>query len=124
MSGPAVMAGRHGRKSMVRRGKGLCKVEEWHGGRACWGGSMTHLTPTCPLLNQARPLSPLTNSLLVGEAVQLFRDEFAQADADACSDLLVSYKKKGYDKMREVDCTQALTLKNKAKMLSVGYANQ
>jgi len=50
---------------------------------------MTHLTPACPLLNQARPLIPLTHSLPGDEVVQLLRDEFAQPDATACGDLLM-----------------------------------
>lgn len=63
MSGPAVTAERHGRKSMLCRGEGwVVRAKESPGGRACWGGSMAHLTPACPLLNQARPLTPLTRS--------------------------------------------------------------
>lgn len=60
ISGPAAMAERHGRKSMAR-GREESNVGESHCGRACWDGSMTHLTPACPLLNQAKPLIPLTH---------------------------------------------------------------
>lgn len=50
------------------RGGGLVRVEESPGGKACWEGSMAHLTPACPLLNQARPL---THSPPGNEVVQL-----------------------------------------------------
>ena len=71
MSGPAVTAERHGRKSMAWGGKGAVRAEESPGGKACWEGSMAHLTPACPLLNQARPLTPFTHSLPGNEVVQL-----------------------------------------------------
>lgn len=71
MSGHAVTAERHGRKSMVW-GRGCVIVEELPGGRACWEGSMAHLTTACPLLNRAGPLTPPTHSA-GSEAVQLLR---------------------------------------------------
>lgn len=55
------------------RGGGVVQAEESPGGKACWEGSMAHLTPACPLLNQARPLTPLTHSLPGNEAVQLLQ---------------------------------------------------
>lgn len=74
------------------RGGGVVRVKESPGGRACWEGSMAHLTPACPLLNQARPLTPFTHSLPGNEVVQLLRDECAQPDATTCGDLLMYYK--------------------------------
>lgn len=74
------------------RGGGVARVKESPGGRACWEGSMAHLTPACPLLNQARPLTPFTHSLPGNEVVQLLRDECAQPDATTCGDLLMYYK--------------------------------
>lgn len=47
------------------------QAEESPGGKACWEGSMAHLTPACPLLNQAGPLTPFTHSLPGNEVVQL-----------------------------------------------------
>lgn len=70
MSGPAVTAERRGRKSMAW-GEGGALAEESPGVRACWEGSMAHLTPACPLLNQARPLTPLTHFPPGNEVVQL-----------------------------------------------------
>lgn len=63
------------------------RAEESPGERACWEGSMAHLTPACPLLHQARPLTLLTNSLPGNEVVQLLRDECAQPDTTTCGDL-------------------------------------
>lgn len=54
-------------------GGGVVRVEELPGGRACWEGSMAHLTPACPLLNRARPLTPLTHSPPGNEIVQLLQ---------------------------------------------------
>lgn len=75
MSGPAVTAERHGRKSMALGwgggGEEAVQAEESPGGKACWEGSMAHLTPACPLLNQAGPLTPFTHSLPGNEVVQL-----------------------------------------------------
>lgn len=71
MSGLAVTAERHGRKSMALGGEGAVRAEESPGGKACWEGSMAHLTPACPLLNQAGPLTPFTHFLPGNEVVQL-----------------------------------------------------
>lgn len=55
------------------RGGGVAQAEESPGGRACWEGSMAHLTPACPLLNRARPLAPLIHSPPGNEVVQLLQ---------------------------------------------------
>ena len=93
MSGPAVTAKRRGRKSMAP-GRGVARAEELPGGRACWEGSMAHLTPACPLPNQARPLTPSTHSPPGDEVVQLLGDEHEQPDATACGDLLMYYRER------------------------------
>lgn len=67
------------------------RVEESPGGRACWEGSMAHLTPACPLLNQARPL---THSLPGNEAVQLLEMSVHSECATTCGDLLMYYKER------------------------------
>lgn len=54
-------------------GGGVVRAVELLGGRACWEGSMAHLTPACPLLNQARPVTALTHSPPGNEVVQLLQ---------------------------------------------------
>lgn len=90
-------------------GGGVVWAEESPGGKACWEGSMAHLTPACPLLHQARPLTPLTNSLPGNEVVQLFRDECAQPDATTCGDLSMYCKEGWWQNEESWFCT--LTLK-------------
>lgn len=97
------------------RGGGVARVEESPGGRACWEGSMAHLTPACPLLHQARPLTPLTHSLPGNEVVQLLRDECAQSDATTCGDLLMYYKEGWWQKKKK---KEKLTLHAAIFMLS------
>lgn len=52
-------------------GGGGERVLELPGGGACWDGSKAHLTPACPLLNWARPLTPLSRPPPDNEVVQL-----------------------------------------------------
>lgn len=59
-------------------GGGVDMCEEPPGGRACWEGSMAHLTPACPPLSQAGPLTlyPTRN-----EVVQLLQNERERSNA-------------------------------------------
>lgn len=98
-------------------GGGVAQVEESPGGRACWEGSMAHLTPTCPLLHQARPLTPFTHSLPGNEVVQLLWDECALPDATTCGDLLMYYKE-GWWQNKELTLYSASVLYSGQNLLS------
>lgn len=75
------------RWSGVGGGGGVVLVEESPGGKACWEGSMAHLTPPCPLLHQAGPLAPLKHSPPGNEVVQLFRMRIHSQMQTTCRDL-------------------------------------
>lgn len=82
-------------------GGGAVRAEELLGGRACWEGSMAHLTPACPLLNQARPLTALTHSPPGNEVVQLLQMS-VHSQKQPLMMTCWCMKKKGDDKMCKV----------------------